>query len=37
VLQQRGNQQPPDTAIAIQERVDRFKLLVDQCGLYQRR
>ena len=37
MLQQRGNQQAPDAAIAIQERVKRLKLQVDQRRLYQRR
>ena len=37
MLQQRGNQQAPDAAIAIQERGKRLKLQVDQRRLYQRR
>jgi hypothetical protein len=37
MLQQRGNQQPSDAAVAIQEGVDGLELGVDQCDPHQRR
>ena len=37
MLQQRGNQQAANAAIAVQEGVNRLKLQVNQRRLYQRR
>ncbi len=37
MLQQRGNQQAANAAIAIQEGVNRLKLQVNHCRLHQRR